>query len=225
MSIIRRLFIVISCTIFISILSGCMNKQNPVEKMYETLEKVVISEKVFEEQQDPLVRLENEEQTIYEKIISLGMKESNEIASLADEAITIIDKKREHLEKEQESLKASKVEFETISPFIEELKEPELKDTAQKLYNIMLERYNAYEELHQQYMTALQLDQELYSMFKQESAQLDKLQDQIEKINDKYKEVLQSSEQFNDKTKEYNDMKLSFYKQSGMDINVDSEES
>lgn len=197
----------------------------PVEKMYETLEKVVLSEKGFEDQQDPLVKLENEEQIIYEKIISLGMKEADEIKKLADAALAIVEKKKEHLEKEQESLAASKSEFETISPLIEEIKEPELKDKAQKLYNIMLERYSVYEELHNQYTIALQLDEDLYAMFKEDTPLLDQLQEQITKINAKYQEVLQSSEKFNEKTKQYNDTKISFYEESGMDIKVNDGES
>lgn len=219
----RKLSLIMSWLLLLSLLTGCMVKQNPIEKIYETLEKVVQSEKMFEEQQDPLVQLENEEQLIYEKIISLGLKEADDIKKLADDALVIVEKKQEHLKKEQESLAASKAEFETISPFINDIKEPELKSKAQQLYSIMLERYSVYEKLYNQYSNALQLDRDLYGMFKEETPLMDELQDQITMINEKYKEVLQSSEEFNEKTKEYNETKLSFYKQSGMDINVNEE--
>ncbi len=225
MLVFRKLSLIMFCTVLLSLLSGCINKQSPVEKMYETLEKVVLLEKSFEEQQDPLVKLENEEQIIYEKIISLGMKEADEIKKLADDALAIVEQKKAHLEKEQESLTASKAEFETISLLIEEIKETELKDKASELNNIMMERYSVYEELHNQYTGALQLDKDLYAMFKEETPVLEQLQDQITKINEKYKEVLLSSERFNETTKQYNETKLSFYEESGMDINVEEGES
>lgn len=203
------------------LLTGCLNKQTPIEKMYEVLEKVVSTEKLFEEQQDPLVLLEKKEKDIYEKIISLGMKEAEEIAKLSDEALVVIEERKEHMKKEQESIEASKKEFETLSPLIEELDKPDQKEKAEQLYEIMMERYSIYEEQYEYYTNALRLDKELYEMFKEEDPQIDQLQEQITKINEEYNKLQKANERFNEKTKQYNDLKLSFYKYTGIEVNVE----
>jgi len=213
------------CIAGMSLLAGCLNQQTPVEKMYEILEKTVAAEKVFEDQQDPLVELEKEEKVVYDKIISLGLKETEEIAELTDKAIGIVDKRKEHIEMEQKSLDESKSEFETIKQLLKEIDESSSKAKAEELYDIMMERYSVHHELYDKYTIALELDKELYEMLKKDDLQLDKLQEQITKINEKYNEILAANKEFNEKTKQYNEMKLSFYKESGMDIKINDEKN
>ncbi|MEH6905342.1 YkyA family protein, partial [Neobacillus drentensis] len=76
-------------SILIVIIAGCTKEKTPVEKMYDVLEKVVSAEKVFEEQQNPLVTLEKREKEIYDQIIKLGMKEYDQIVKLSDEAVLL----------------------------------------------------------------------------------------------------------------------------------------
>lgn len=216
-----------SCLIFVILigvlfLSGCFNQSTPVDKIYDILEKVVSTESGFKEQQEPLVELEKQEKEIYDKIISLGMKESDEINKLSDQAIAIVDKRKDHIDKEQNSIAASKKEFQKTRPLINEIEEQALKEKAQKLYDTMTERYKIHDELYQHYLKGVQLDRELYLMFKDKDLQLEELDAQITKINEIYTEILKDNEEFNKITKEYNDAKLSFYKESG--IKVDAKE-
>ncbi|WP_235822681.1 YkyA family protein [Cytobacillus massiliigabonensis] len=216
-----------SCLIFVIamgslVLSGCFNKSTPVEKIYDVLEKVVSTENVFKEQQEPLVELEKQEKEIYDKIISLGMKEFDEINRLSDQAIAIVDKRKDHMNKEQESIAASQKEFKKALPLINEIEEAALKEKAQTLYDTMTERYKIHDELYQQYLEGVKLDKELYLMFKKEDLQLEQLDAQITKINEIYAKILKENEEFNKKTKEYNEAKLSFYKESG--LKIDSKE-
>ncbi len=204
------------------VLSGCFNKSTPVEKIYDVLEKVVSTENVFKEQQEPLVELEKQEKEIYDKIISLGMKEFDEINRLSDQAIAIVDKRKDHMNKEQESIAASQKEFKKALPLINEIEEAALKEKAQTLYDTMTERYKIHDELYQQYLEGVKLDKELYLMFKKEDLQLEQLDAQITKINEIYAKILKENEEFNKKTKEYNEAKLSFYKESG--LKIDSKE-
>ena len=213
----RLLFVMV---IGMLLLSGCLNKQTPVEKIYDVLEKVVTSENGFEEQQEPLNELEKQEKEIYDKIIGLGMKEFDEIKKLSDEAIAIVDKRKEHIDKEQESIGASQKEFQAISPFIDEIEETASKEKAQELYDIMMQRYQLYDELYQYYSEGVLLDKELYTMFKKEDLELTELDAQITKINEVYAKILTSNEKFNEKTKLYNETKLSFYKESGLKIDT-----
>ncbi|MBG9450118.1 lipoprotein [Cytobacillus firmus] len=213
----RLLLVFIIIAIF---LSGCMNKPKPEEKVYDVLENVVEKEKDFEKQQEPLVRLEKREKELYDKIINLGMKDFEEIKKLSDEASSIVDQRKNHMEKEQKSIQASKKEFESLSPIIEEIESQKLRDKAKKLHEIMMGRYKIHDTLYEDYSKALKLDKELYAMFKKEDLTLEQLETQISEINEMYEKILSSNKHFNEKTKEYNEAKLDFYREAGLEINT-----
>ncbi|WP_415812991.1 YkyA family protein [Mesobacillus thioparans] len=205
-------------------LAGCLDKQSPEEKMFEELEKVVSIEKTFEDQQDPLVELEKKEKEIYEKIISLGMKEYDEIVKLADEALANADKRAEHIDKEKESIDESQKEFKNIDPIIEEIEDSSLKKQANELKATMNERYEIHEDLYKNYKQGLQYDKELYEMLKDKELSFDKLEEQINKVNEIYETVLKDNQEFNDKTDQYNKEKLAFYKKAGIEVSPDKKE-
>ncbi|MDF2039529.1 YkyA family protein [Cytobacillus oceanisediminis] len=221
MSILNKSRLLLVFIIGAFILTGCMNSPDPEEKMYDVLENVVAKEKDFEKQQEPLVKLEKREKELYDKIINLGMKDFEEIKKLSDEASSIVEQRVTHMEKEQESIQASKKEFESLSPIIEEIEDQKLKDKAKELYEIMMDRYKIHDTLYEDYSKATQLDKELYAMFKKEDLTLEQLEDQVSKINDMYEKILVSNKQFNEKTKEYNEAKLDFYKEAGLEINTE----
>ncbi|WP_423409897.1 YkyA family protein [Heyndrickxia sp. MSNUG] len=203
-------------------LAGCMDRQTPEEKMFEELEKVVSTEKVFEDQQDPLVELEKQEKEIYEQIISLGMKEYDQIVKLADEALTIADKREEHIEKEKESIKKSEQEFKNVSKIAEEIEDPSLKKQAAELQATMKERYKIHDELYKNYKQGLQYDKELYEMLKDKDLSFEKLEEQINKVNKVYESVLKNNQEFNDRTDRYNKEKMDFYKKAGIEVNTET---
>ncbi|MEH7445181.1 YkyA family protein [Bacillus sp. JJ1122] len=203
-------------------LAGCMDRQTPEEKMFEELEKVVSTEKVFEDQQDPLVELEKQEKEIYEQIISLGMKEYDQIVKLADEALTIADKREEHIEKEKESIKKSEQEFKNVSNIAEEIEDPSLKKQASELQATMKERYKIHDELYKNYKQGLQYDKELYEMLKDKDLSFEKLEEQINKVNKVYESVLKNNQEFNDRTDRYNKEKMDFYKKAGIEVNTET---
>ncbi|MDN3014920.1 YkyA family protein [Paenibacillus sp. BSR1-1] len=196
------------------ILTGCNNKKSSLEKMYETLENVAAKEKVFEEQQEPLVTLEKKEKGLYDQIIGLGMKEYDEIVKLSDEALDLAAQRQEHMEKETKSIKESEKEFKKIAVTKEQLDDPSLKKLANELYDIMMERYQAHDVLYTAYTEALKNDQQLYEMFKNKNLQLEDLEGQVVKLNDSYKKVFEANENFNKLTEQYNDKKLAFYKKA-----------
>lgn len=187
--------------------------------MYDVLEKVVASEKGFEEQQDPLVSLEKKEKEIYDQIIELGMKEYDQIVKLADEAISLADERKEHIEIETKSIKESEKEFKKAAELKGELDDPDLTKLVQELYDTMMERYRAHEVLFKEYSEAITADKELYGMFKNKNLPLDNLEAQVEKLNESYKKIFEENEKFNKLTEKYNDQKLSFYKKAGLKMN------
>jgi nitrous oxide reductase len=190
----------------------------PVEKMYDVLEKVAASEKEFEEQQDPLVTLEKKEKEIYDQIIDLGMKEYDQIVKLSDDALALADERKEHMEKETNSIKESEKEFKEVADLKDEFDDPALTKLANELYDIMIQRYNAHEVLFKEYSEALKYDKELYVMFKNKDLPLEDLEAQVNKLNESYKKVFDANENFNKLTEQYNDKKLSFYKKAGLKL-------
>jgi translation elongation factor EF-1beta len=205
-------------------LAGCQDRQTPEEKMFTELEKVVTIEKVFEDQQDPLVQLETQEKEIYEQIISLGMKEYDQIVKLSDEALKIADKRKEHIDKENQSIEESKKEFENVAPIAKEIEEASLKKQAEKLQKTMAERYEVHNELYKNYTQGLKYDKELYGMLKDKDLSFDKLEEQINKVNAVYETVLKNNQLFNDKTEQYNNEKMAFYKSAGIEVKSEKKE-
>lgn len=206
--------------IFISIalLAGCMGAGSTKDAIYEKLEKVVELEENFEKQQEPLVTLERNEKEIYNEILALGMKEFEKIKELSTEAIAIVEKRREHIKEEEASIAASKEEFATLVPIIEKIQDPAMKEEANLLYDVMMERYGAHEQLTSYYLKGLDYDKELYEIFQKEELAREELEEQITKVNEAYKMVLESNKQFNDKTTEYNKIKKQLYQEMGMEL-------
>jgi Putative cell-wall binding lipoprotein len=203
-------------SVLVVIFAGCTKEKTSVEKMYDILEKVVSAEKEFEEQQNPLVTLEKKEKEIYDQIIKLGMKEYDQIVKLSDEALLLADQRKEHMEKETNSIKESEKEFKKAAIIKDKFEDTALKKLANELYEIMIERYKAHDALNIEYNVALKNDKELYEMFKNKDLSLEDLETQVNKLNETYKRVYTANEKFNMLTEQYNDKKLSFYKQAGL---------
>ncbi|WP_042455994.1 YkyA family protein [Neobacillus dielmonensis] len=215
MSAVKQLVIIIS--LFILFLStGCAKKQTPEEEMYTILENVAAKEKTFEEQQKPLTKLEKHEKTLYDQIISLGMKEYDQITKQSDEAITSANKRSELFKKETKSMKDSEQAFKKVKSVKKRIDEPKLRKSADQLYDTMTIRYQAHDSLTNFYMAALKNDIQLYKMFQNKDISAIQLEEQVKKVNLSYEQVYAANDKFNNLTKDYNTQKLSFYKQAGL---------
>jgi hypothetical protein len=197
-------------------ISGCLNKKTAIEKMYDVLESVVSAEKVFEEQQDPLVSLEKKEKDLYDQIIGLGMKQYDQIVKLSDEALKITDERKDRMEKETKSINESKKKFSEVVEIKKDLDNPELSKQADELYVIMMKRYQAHDVLYKEYMEGIKKDKELYEMFKNKNLPLSALEEQVTNLNQIYEKIYASNESFNKLTEQYNSKKLAFYKKAGL---------
>lgn len=198
-------------------LGGC-GGANPAETIYQYLEKAVVLEEMFEEQQQPLIEAEQKEHELYEEIISLGMSELEEIVTLSEQAIEIVDTRQSLIEQEKMSIEAGYNEFEKIKEELDNIREENVRDVAEKMIVEMEGRYAAYQSLHESYSSALVLDRELYEMLQQEDLSIDELQEQIDKINEAYELVMTYKEEFNEKTENYNELKRSFYQEAQLDV-------
>lgn len=207
--------LIFSLLLVVNLLSSCQ-QTNPAENIYRILEKVVTTEKGFEEQQAPLENLEKNENDTYNEIIGLGMKQYIKIVQLSDNAITMADQRKIYIEKETVSIENAEKEFKTITPYIGELKDEKLKKTAQELYTLMMNRYKAHDELYKAYLNSITNDKQLYEMFKDKNITLDQLEKQVNKVNSSYRETYADNNQFNKWTRQYNNKKLEFYKLAGL---------
>jgi tRNA U34 5-carboxymethylaminomethyl modifying GTPase MnmE/TrmE len=205
------------------VLAACADSTPQVD-IYKALEAVVASEKQFSKQQQPLVELEKKEKKKYDEIISLGMKEHKQIQRLSDEALSIVDERKERIEEEQKSMEASKEKFKEAVELIKKLDKESYKKDAESLIVLMNKRYDSYDALHHQYQKAVQLDRELYEMFKKDDVKLDELEKQITAINESYEQIMKANKEFNELTKEYNDTKAALYKKAGLEVVKDGQE-
>ncbi|HYK72947.1 MAG TPA: YkyA family protein, partial [Pseudoneobacillus sp.] len=207
--------------LFFSILfliSGCLNQKTTPEKMYEVMEKVVVAENTFKDQQDPLVEAEKKEKALYDQIITLGMKEHDKILELSNEALSLVEERKKLMGLETESIQKSEDVFKELAPYIKDLKEDSLKKDAQKLYDSMIERYRLHNQLQKAYLQAVEYDKELYELFKNKELTIEQIENQLNKINKMYEEIYQINEQFNGQTEKYNKLKLAFYQEAGFKI-------
>ncbi|WP_240510147.1 YkyA family protein [Virgibacillus profundi] len=221
MAIKKLLFILI---ISMAILSACSGETTE-EKIHNHLEEAVSLEEGFESQQSEITKLEKEEQKLYSQIIDLGMDDFDKIKELSSQAIEIIDERAEKIAKEKESIDASQEEFNKTQDLIENLEDPDVKDKAEKMDEIMDNRYEAYNTLHTAYTKSLELEKELYTMLQSEELEQEELTAQIDTINESYQHVLEANEQFNENTVEYNALKEEFYKLAEIDVTYEENPS
>lgn len=202
--------------VFAVLLSGC--GENQAETIYQHLEKAVVLEDMFKEQQAPLLEAEQKEHEIYEQIISLGMSEFDEIVRLSKEAITYVDKRNELIEKEKSSIEAGYEEFKKVTEQEVSKLEEDVVANLNEMIEMMDNRYDAYQKLYTNYKKAIELDRELYEMLQQEDLTIEELQAHIDKINESYEEVLAVKEDFNNYTEAYNELKKSFYEKTNLNV-------
>ncbi|WP_236719709.1 YkyA family protein [Neobacillus mesonae] len=212
----RKSQIMITIFAIFAILSGCTEKNTAVQDIYDVLEKTVAKEKVFEDQQGPLVALEKKEKEIYDQIIYLGMKQYDQIVKLSDQAISSVDQRKELMEKETASIKESEKEFQKIEALKVKLEDPELRKITDELYDIMMKRYQVHNELYKEYSDALENDKKLYEMFKNKNLPIKDLEEQVKNLNQIYNRISDANESFNGLTEQYNEKKQAFYKKAGL---------
>ncbi|AXI08949.1 hypothetical protein CUC15_08475 [Oceanobacillus zhaokaii] len=212
----------IAMMLFIVFLSACSGESTQVQ-IHNHLEEAVNLEEGFESQQESITELEMQEQEIYSQIIDLGMDEFDKIKELAKKATGIIDERTEKIKLEKESIDASREEFNKTRPLIDELEDKELKQEANKMYEMMENRYDSYDKLHEAYTQSLEQEKELYSLLQQEDLEQETLTEQINQINESYQKILDENKNFNKYTTEYNALKKEFYILADMNVTYEDE--
>ncbi|HEX6595257.1 MAG TPA: YkyA family protein [Bacillota bacterium] len=188
------------------------------EKIYNHLEEAVLLEGEFKEQQKPISKLEKKEQEIYEEIISLDTDEFADIENLSEQAMQIIDERREKLELEKESIENSQKEFLKIEDLIGQIEDQTSKSIANELFETMSSRYEEYTTLNDLYKQTLELEEDLYKMLKDEEAEQEDVEKKIKEINEGIEDIIEANENFNTYTSKYNTLKKKLYSKFGYEI-------
>jgi FtsZ-binding cell division protein ZapB len=192
--------------VIVLFIAGC-NILPSEPSLLSALEKLAKYEEEFHEQQKPLVELEKKEKEIYDRIMSLGMKQFGEILKLSEQALEIIEKREKRIKKEYESIQLAQKQLEEVKKEISSLSDQPIKEDASHLAQLLEKRYMTYDELYNYYQQALQLETDLYRMFQNKQLTLEQLEQQVVKINSAYDEIKKANEQFNLYTVQYNEAK------------------
>ncbi|WP_188205653.1 YkyA family protein [Alkalibacillus aidingensis] len=210
------LTLVIGLTIMM--LAACTDPHNQAaESMYEHLEASVELESEFHEAQSELVELEQQENDLYLEMIEVNMDELDEIEETADQALSIVEERRQLMEVEMDSIDAAKEEFDEIEGYLDDLNES-AGEVANDMISTKEDRYQAFVELYESYQTSLDRDEELYNMLKDEDLEKETLDEQVELVNESYDEISAAQETFNEYTNEFNDLKRQFYEAAELEV-------
>ena len=204
------------------VLSAC-SSESTEEKIHTHLEETVVLEQEFEAQQSEITELEKQEQEIYAQVIDLGMDDFEEITKLSQDAIALIEERKEKIDVESESIQAAKEEFQSIEALLDDLEEGDAQTKGEEMYQTMMDRYDTYDDLYEAYKQSLDLETELYTLLQDEEVEQEVLNEQIEKINETYEQILTANDTFNELTVGYNELKQAFYEAANMEVTFEEE--
>ncbi|NJP39187.1 YkyA family protein [Alkalicoccus luteus] len=198
----------------VAVTAACSG-ENAAEQIFEEWEAAVQIEQDIAEVQDPLAEREEQENELYEEMLTLN--ETEEIEPLSEEAISSAEERRELMEEERSIIDEAYEQFQEGSDHIGNLEEEE-QEAANEVTELMDERYGAYTELYDTYMQSVDEDMELFSIIANEEIEMEELQQQHETVNGLYSEIAERNESFNNATEQFNDAKMNFYEISELQV-------
>ncbi|HET7578513.1 MAG TPA: YkyA family protein [Bacillales bacterium] len=210
--------------LFSVLLTGCMFGQKPAKKMYKHLEKAVQIEQGFTKYQKQLIKKENKEQQLYGKIIKLNINKFDKIKSLSKQASKLAGDREQLMQKEKKVMFKAYDEFSKVKPIAEKIDDPNLRKQANTLITAMNKRYKTFSSLYKDYITSVNLDQQLYQLLQKKDLEPGALKKQIDKINEKYKAINNEKQKFNQYTEKYNEAKKTFYNKAELKVKVNKPE-
>lgn len=198
---------IVACT-----LASCSH--NVHDEIFAHLEAALELEQEFIESQEKLNELEERDMEIYDVLMELDAVDEGRLQSLTDEALQNVSERMKLLEEERNSIIQSKEEFQKIEPLIEEVEKDAIKEKLENLFQTMMERYEAYDEVYETYVESLYLTENLYNHFKNEAAYT-VLYETLEEVNRSYEKLFKANDKFNVLTKQYNRLKQEYYDMMG----------
>ncbi|WP_040979842.1 YkyA family protein [Oceanobacillus jeddahense] len=214
------LFAIIISSLFL--IAACSSKSSE-EQIHDHLEEAIQQEEGYETLQQEIEELEQQEQEIFSQIVDLDMDHFDEIQVLSQEAISVVEEKKEKLGEERESIESSEEEFAQVESIISDLEDENVQQDAENMFDIMTERYTTYYDLNDTYQTSVDQEKELYEMLQLEELEQDEVTSHLESLNENYEAIISLNTAFNELTADYNEAKRAFYEASDLNVNYEDE--
>ncbi|MGE8203915.1 YkyA family protein [Heyndrickxia sp. NPDC080065] len=198
-------------TSIVMVLTGCQSANKDVANIYLHLEKAAKMESNLVNQQNELADLLKKEQKIYTNILSVTVN-NKKMDGMLEEATNLVGKRKLLLKKEKRSFQQSYKEVSQINTLIKKIEDKDLQQKAEKVAEIMNNRYKTYNKIYNKSMQEIKSNQDLYTLLLQKNSHLEKYDKQIKQMNKQTKEIKVLQNHFNKYTKEYNEAKIALYK-------------
>lgn len=190
----------------ILLLSACSGTSTE-EQLNEILESTFEEEAGYRDVQSELQDREQNEQQLFESMMTLTKEQQAEVEELSQEAIASADERLELLETERESMQSAAEEFQSMDQLIEEADEESLKADLMALKEQMEARFDKHGDFTDAYQSLIEHQRELYTMIAEEDMDLERLQSKTDEVNEQNDLVQEAVTAFNEQTEQFNELK------------------
>lgn len=191
----------------ILLLAGCNFGESTEEKLSNILTEIYDQEADYRDVQKELAETESKEQANFQKMMELTKDQKEELTTMVEDTATLLETRLTLVEKEAASINATTEDIKKINTLISETKEASEKETLKKMETSLEERITAYEEVTTNYNELADLQQNLYNMLIDESADITVIQAQVQDVNMHNEVVKKSVKKFNEATARVNEVK------------------
>lgn len=191
----------------IALLAGCTFGESTEEKLSNILTEIYELESDYRDVQVELAETESIEQANFQQMMELTKDQKEELTTMVEDTATLLETRLALVEKEAASLNATSDGIKQISTLISETKGASEKESLKKMETSLKERIKAYEEVTTNYNELATMQQALYNMLVDESADVTAIQEQVQEVNMQNELVQQSVQKFNDATVRVNEVK------------------
>ncbi|QUG40941.1 YkyA family protein [Psychrobacillus sp. INOP01] len=191
----------------ILLLAGCNFGESTEQKLSNILTEIYDSEADYRDVQEELAETESKEQANFQQMMELTKDQKEELTKMVEDTATLLATRLDLVEKEAASINSTSDGIKQISTLITDTKDVSEKESLKEMETSLKDRITAYEEVTINYNELATMQQDLYNMLIDESADVTAIQEQVQEVN-KYNELVQQSVQkFNDATVRVNEVK------------------
>ena len=191
----------------ILLLAGCNFGESTEEKLSNILTEIYDLEADYRDVQKELAETESKEQANFQKMMELTKDQKEELTTMVEDTATLLEARLSLVEKEAASINSTSDEIKKIDTLISETKDAQEKESLKQMETSLEERITAYEEVTTNYNELAALQEDLYNMLVDESADITALQAQVKEVNKHNEVVQQSVQKFNEATEGVNEVK------------------
>ncbi|WP_185907988.1 YkyA family protein [Psychrobacillus soli] len=192
---------------FVLLLSACSFGETTEEKLSNFLTEIHNLEADYRDVQMQIAETEQKEQANFQSMMELTKDQKEELKTQVEETARLLEERLVLVEKEAISINSASDKLTDIEILLSETDSESEKVSIQQIEEALKNRYTAYSDLTEQYHALASLQEKLYNMLIEETAEVTTIQEQVEEVNKQNDVVQQSVENFNELTVELNKVK------------------